>query len=169
MGYEPYEENLKFPPTEILTVYGYPEELSYPQIRDNGWFNLEAFNKVDASGTDAKLEDLVPREFFDDTLDGTWSGKWIYISMGSMASVDVDLMKRVTQVLAKTNHKYIVSKGPRHDQYELPKNMWGEKYLPQTKIVPLMDLVVTHGGNNTTCETFARGVPMICMPLFADQ
>lgn len=54
-------------------------------------------------------------------------------------------MKRVTQVLARTTHKYIVSKGPRHDQFQLPENMYGEKYLAQTKIVPFCDLVVTHG------------------------
>ncbi len=54
-------------------------------------------------------------------------------------------MQRVTTVLAKTAHKYIVSKGPRHDQYELPENMWGNQYLPQTKIVPFMNLVITHG------------------------
>ena len=131
MGYEPYPDDVKFPETELFTVYAWPDEINYPQIRDNGWFNLEAFNKVDISGTSAELKDLVPKDFFDNSLNGQWSGKWVYVSMGSLASVDVVLMKRVTEVLAKSNHKYIVSKGPRHDQYELPKNMWGEQYLPQ--------------------------------------
>ncbi|XP_017492759.1 PREDICTED: uncharacterized UDP-glucosyltransferase YjiC-like [Rhagoletis zephyria] len=169
MGYEPYANDIKFPPTEILTVYACPEELNYPQIRQNGWHNLEAFNKVDASGTVARLEDILPKEFMENNLNGTFSGKYIYFSLGSMASVDVNLMRRMTGVLSKTPHKYIVSKGPRHDQFELPANMWGDQYLPQTKIIPIVDLVITHGGNNTVTETFATGTPMVAMPMFADQ
>lgn len=64
-----------------------------------------------------------------------------------MGSIDVELMKRIVAVLAKTPHKYIVSKGLRGDEYELPAaNCWGENFLPQTKILPLVDLVITHGG-----------------------
>ena len=84
MGYEPYANDIKFPPTEILTVYACPEELNYPQIRQNGWHNLEAFNKVDASGTVARLEDILPKEFMENNLNGTFSGKYIYFSLGSM-------------------------------------------------------------------------------------
>lgn len=168
MGYKPYANDVKFPSTEILTVYACPEELNFPEISKNGWHNLEAFNK-EVITNDTKLEDFLPKEFIENNLSGTWSGKYIYVSMGSLASVDVELMQRVTTVLAKTAHKYIVSKGPRHDQYELPENMWGNQYLPQTKIVPFMNLVITHGGNNSVTETFARGIPMIAMPIFADQ
>jgi len=72
-------------------------------------------------------------------------------------------------VLAKTPHRYIVSKGPLHDTYELADNMWGAQQVPQTKVLPLVDLVITHGGNNTTTESFHFGKPMIVLPLFWDQ
>ena len=96
---------------------------------------MEAFNKGNPSGIESSLEELLPIDFYKDNLDGKWTGKWIYLSMGSIVSVDVALMKRLTQLLAKTNHKYIVSKGCLHKMYQLPKNMWGEEYLPQVRFL----------------------------------
>jgi uncharacterized protein (TIGR00661 family) len=81
----------------------------------------------------------------------------------------VDLMKRLVEVLAETPHRYIVSKGPRAAEYELAGNMWGEARLPQTSIIPRADLVITHGGNNTTTEALHFGKPMVVLPLFWDQ
>ena len=67
-----------------------------------------------------------------------------------MGSSDVDLMKRLIDVLGRTSHRFIVSMGRQHAQYELADNMVGAQFLPQTSIIPLVDLVITHGGNNTT-------------------
>jgi UDP:flavonoid glycosyltransferase YjiC (YdhE family) len=78
-------------------------------------------------------------------------------------------MRRLVSVLADTPHRYIVSTGPQHADYELAANMWGAEFLPQTKLIPLVDLVITHGGNNTTTEAFHFGKPMIVLPLFWDQ
>jgi len=55
------------------------------------------------------------------------------------------------------------------DQLELADNMWGEESLPQVEVIPLVDLVITHGGNNTFTETFYFGKPALVFPLFADQ
>ena len=78
-------------------------------------------------------------------------------------------MQRLVDVLGRPAHRFIVSHGPQHDQYQLAGNMWGEEFLPQPSILPMVDLVITHGGNNTTTECFHHGKPMIAMPVFWDQ
>jgi UDP:flavonoid glycosyltransferase YjiC (YdhE family) len=59
--------------------------------------------------------------------------------------------------------------GPRHDELELADNMWGAEFVPQTRVLPLVDLVITHGGNNTTTEAMHFGKPMVVLPIFWDQ
>ena len=53
--------------------------------------------------------------------------------------------------------------------FELADNMVGDQMVPQTKVIPQVDLVISHGGNNTVCEGFHFGLPMIGLPLFWDQ
>src|SRR5262249_48812227 len=108
-----------------------------------------------------------PFELPDALRDG--SGGLVYLSLGSLASGDVELMKRLVEVLAATPHRYIVSKGPLHSEDELADNMWGAPTLPQTNVLPLVDLVITHGGNNTTTECFHFGKPMVVLPVLWDQ
>jgi UDP:flavonoid glycosyltransferase YjiC (YdhE family) len=63
----------------------------------------------------------------------------------------------------------IVSKGPQHEQLELADNMVGEEFLPQASILPHVDVVITHGGNNTVTESLYFGKPMVVLPVFWDQ
>ncbi len=142
-----------------LNLYVYPEIADYTGARPLGpsWHRLDSSVRE----TDAAIE--LPAAV------GEGDGALIYFSLGSLGSADVELMQRVIDVLATTPHRYIVSKGPLHEEIKLGGNMWGAESVPQTKILPLVDLVITHGGNNTTTETLHFGKPMILLPLFWDQ
>ncbi len=145
-----------------LNLYVYPQVADYTDRRP---LDPARWRRVDSSvrATDAAFE--LPPEMADRP---PGSGL-VYLSLGSLGSADVDLMRRLVAVLADTPHRYIVSKGAQHAEYELAPNMWGAEFLPQTSIVPLVDVVITHGGNNTTTEAFHFGKPMVVLPLFWDQ
>jgi MGT family glycosyltransferase len=144
-----------------LNLYVYPEAVDYTDRRplDRTWHRVESSVRA----TDGEF--ATPDGFADRPVGSAL----IYLSLGSLGSADVELMRRLVAVLANTPHRYIVSEGPQHAEYELAPNMWGAEFLPQTKIIPLVDLVITHGGNNTTTEAFHFGKPMIVLPLFWDQ
>ena len=143
----------------LLNLYLYPPEVDYQRTRplEPTWHNLGSSVRT----TDPEWS--VP----DELAEG--GGALIYLSLGSLGSGDVPLMERLVEALGATPHRYIVSKGPQHAEYELADNMVGEEFLPQTSVLPRVDLVITHGGNNTVTEALHFGVPMIVLPLFWDQ
>ncbi|HEX5617890.1 MAG TPA: nucleotide disphospho-sugar-binding domain-containing protein, partial [Solirubrobacteraceae bacterium] len=138
-----------------LNLYLYPDEVDYPRGRplDDTWHNLQSSVRA----TDAPYEPPVGPE------------PLIYLSLGSLASGDVDLMRTLIGTLADAPYRFVVSKGPQHDQLELAPNMTGAEFLPQVSILPHVDLVITHGGNNTVTESLRFGRPMILLPVFWDQ
>jgi MGT family glycosyltransferase len=138
-----------------LNLYLYPDEVDYPRARPLGetWHNLQ----TSVRATDAPY-DPPPG---DEPL--------IYLSLGSLGSGDVELMRTLIGTLADAPYRIVVSKGPQHDQLELAGNMTGAEFLPQVSVLPHVDLVITHGGNNTVTEALRFGKPMILLPLFWDQ
>jgi UDP:flavonoid glycosyltransferase YjiC (YdhE family) len=142
-----------------LNLYSYPAEADYPRDRPIGptWHRLESTVR----GVEGRWE--VPEELRDG------EGALIYLSLGSLGSADVSLLQRLVDVLGTTRHRAIVSKGPLGDQIRLHERMTGANFLPQPAILPLVDLVITHGGNNTVTEAFHHGRPMVVLPLFWDQ
>ena len=142
-----------------LDLWMYPAAVDYERAEPLGpaWHNLESSVRA----TDARWELLEPLASGD--------GPLVYLSLGSLGSGDVDLMRRLIDSLADTRYRVIVSMGPQHAELELAPNMVGEEFLPQTSVLPQVDLIITHGGNNTITEGLHFGKPMVVLPLFWDQ
>ena len=142
-----------------LNLYSYPAEADYGRANALGpmWHRLDSTVRAPETSWDLPTH-LAERP-----------GATIYLSLGSLGSADVGLMQRLVDLLGRTDHRVIVSKGPLADQITLHDNMTGEGFLPQPTILPMVDLVITHGGNNTVTEAFHHGKPMIVLPLFWDQ
>jgi len=139
----------------FLDLYLYPAEADYERSRPLApvWHRL----------------DSCVREASEPFEPPPGDGALVYVSLGSLGSADVELMNRLVGILAETPHRYVFSKGPQHELIELADNMTGAEFLPQPAILPHVDLVITHGGNNTVAESIHSGVPMIVLPLFWDQ
>jgi MGT family glycosyltransferase len=142
-----------------LNMWLYPAEVDYQRAAalDGSWRNLEASVRT----TDADWQPPEPL--------ASAEGPLVYLSLGSLGSADVGLMRSLIASLADSPYRVIVSEGPQHDQLELAPNMVGEEFLPQTSILPQVDLAITHGGNNTVTECLYFGKPMVVLPLFWDQ
>jgi MGT family glycosyltransferase len=141
--------------SSVLNLWIYPDEVDYARTTplDATWHNLQASVR---------------------TTDDPWEppdgdGPLVYLSLGSLASGDVELMRKLVAALADSAHRVVVSKGPQHHELELADNMVGEEFLPQTSILPHVDVVITHGGNNTVTESLYFGKPMVLLPVFWDQ
>ncbi len=141
-----------------LNLYLYPAELDYPRSRPLA----ATWHRLDSSVRDSEPPFTLPPQ-----LEGT--DPLVYVSLGSLGSAEPELMQRLVDLLGRTPYRVIMSLGPQAGTLALPSNIWGDAYLPQPSILPLVDAVITHGGNNTVTECLHFGKPMLVLPLFWDQ
>jgi UDP:flavonoid glycosyltransferase YjiC (YdhE family) len=142
-----------------LNLALYPAELDYQRSQPLP----TTWHKLQASVREPELAWLPPTDLGDPETP------LVYLSLGSLGSADLPLMRQLVDALAQTRCRVVVSKGPLHDQLELPSTMSGEEFLPQISVLPKVDVVITHGGNNTVTESLFFGKPMVVLPLFWDQ
>ena len=93
----------------------------------------------------------------------------LYVSFGSLGAGDTDLMRRLIAAIGKLPVRALVNVGDYRDQYrEIPDNVIIDSWFPQPSVIPRVDAVIHHGGNNSFTECLYFGKPAIIMPYVWD-
>ena len=97
----------------------------------------------------------------------------VYFTLGTVFNMESgELFQRVLAGLRGLPINLIVTVGRDIDPAEFgaqPANVHIERYVPQAVLLPHCDLVVSHGGSGSVIGALAHGLPMVLIPLGADQ
>jgi UDP-N-acetylglucosamine transferase subunit ALG13 len=107
-----------------------------------------------------------------------WGGSeapLIYVTFGTVLgymSIAGDVYRTVLAALRGVRARVLLTVGRRFDPAALgpvPAEVHVEAWIDQLRVLEDADLVVCHGGSGTALAALAAGVPLVVVPLFADQ
>jgi MGT family glycosyltransferase len=100
----------------------------------------------------------------------------IYVTLGTEVNKEPEFYPSVLQTivagLRDAPVNLIVTLGRDKDPADFgpqPANVHIERYIPQSLLLPLCDLMVMHAGSNSLLAALDVGLPMVVVPLIADQ
>jgi UDP:flavonoid glycosyltransferase YjiC (YdhE family) len=110
--------------------------------------------------------------------DATWlAGRsarpLVYFTLGTIFNLESgDLLERALAGLRELPVDVVVTVGRELDPQVLgpqPSNVYVRSYIPQSALLPHCDLVVSHAGSGSIVGALAHGLPMVLLPIGADQ
>jgi len=158
-GKAPYPTGEFFEPSPHLNLLLYPEPVKFARSKplDPAHFQY--------------LEGCVRQEepYEVPTFGANDDAPLLYVSYGSLGAGDTELLKRVIAAVGKMPVRALVNVGDYEDEYgALPENVRIAGWYPQPALIPQVDVVIHHGGNNTFTECLYFGKPAIVMPYVWD-
>ncbi len=96
----------------------------------------------------------------------------VYATMGTTYNRTPGVMEAIVAGLRQEPLTLILTVGRNRDPIEFgeqPANVRIERYVPQSLLFPHCDVVVTHGGSGTVLSALGQGLPMVIIPIAADQ
>jgi MGT family glycosyltransferase len=97
------------------------------------------------------------------------SAPLLYVSFGSLGAGDTATLQRLIAALGQLPVRALVNVGGYLDAYrDVRANIILDKWFPQPSVIPQVDAVIHHGGNNTFTECLYFGKPSIIMPYVWD-
>jgi MGT family glycosyltransferase len=153
-GEDPYPLGQFFEASPYLNLMLYPEPLTYSRAHplDPARFQY--------------LEGCVRKEapYEVPTFAANNDGPLLYVSFGSLGAGDTELLKRIIAALGKSRYRALVNVGDYMDSYDdVPPNVHIASWFPQPSVIPQVDAVIHHGGNNSFTECLYFGKPAIVM------
>jgi hypothetical protein len=96
----------------------------------------------------------------------------VYVTFGSVAAQfppAAAVYRSALEAVADVDARVLLTVGTGLDVGPSPANVHVERWVPQGDVFGHAAAVVGHGGVGTTLGALAAGVPLVVVPLFADQ
>ena len=97
----------------------------------------------------------------------------IYVTLGTIFHQESgDLFPRILAGLTGLDANIVVTVGREIDPTELgpqPEIVHIERFIPQDALLPHCDAVISHAGSGSVIGALAFGVPLVLLPMGADQ
>jgi UDP:flavonoid glycosyltransferase YjiC (YdhE family) len=105
-------------------------------------------------------------------LSGPRARPRVYLTLGTVSFGAVDVLSRAISDIAPLGVDILVTVGPEGELAalgDLPDNVHVERFVAQSAVLPLVDLIVHHGGTGTVLAALEVGLPQLLLPQGADQ
>lgn len=109
----------------------------------------------------------------------TWRSPWqaddprplVLVSLSTLPQGQGPVLKRVLAAVGTLPVRALVTLGPSLDraQFTAPPNAVLETFVPHDVVMPLASAMVTQCGLGTLAKALSVGLPLVCLPLLADQ
>ena len=97
----------------------------------------------------------------------------VYATLGTVFNSRMpELFQAILDGLGEQPVRLIITIGrdQNPDQFgPQPENIHIARYIPQSLLLPHCDLVITHAGFSTVCDALTHGLPLVAIPIDADQ
>jgi UDP:flavonoid glycosyltransferase YjiC (YdhE family) len=96
----------------------------------------------------------------------------IYVTLGTVFNDSPALWRALLRAVDQLDVDAVITTGANVDPAgigEPPPNARLERYVRQSHVLPRCSAVVCHAGFNTLIAAFSHGLPVVCLPLDADQ
>lgn len=96
----------------------------------------------------------------------------VHVTLGTVYNRVPQVLETIVAGVAELDCDVVVTTGRNRDPAELgplPANVRAERYVPHDELLPHCDAVVCHAGFGTTMAALAHDLPLVCVPLSADQ
>jgi MGT family glycosyltransferase len=96
----------------------------------------------------------------------------VYATLGTAYNRTPGIFPAILTALRDEPLTLIVTVGGDRDPADFgdqPPHVHIERYLPQSLLFPRCDLVITHGGSGTVRTALDSGLPLVVIPIAADQ
>jgi UDP:flavonoid glycosyltransferase YjiC (YdhE family) len=96
----------------------------------------------------------------------------VYLTLGTVSFGAVEVLNRALADLAGLDVDVLAAVGPEGDPSLLEHSgewIHVERFVAQSRVLPLVDVMVHHGGTGSVLSALEAGVPQLILPQGADQ